>query len=227
MRGAMSLLRATISGSRRVFAPQWLRRIRPVAGGCGIAVADLPHAGSSASICPDVRIDISGCHASNFHSSTSSRSALPEPSSDDPTEARSPPSDRVVRMVDEIAQLTLLEVADMTHLLKKKLGIPDMAMGMPMAGMQMQSGQVGGAGDGAAAEAVVEKTSFDVKLERFEATAKLKIIKELRTFTDLGLKEAKEMVEKAPVIVKKGVSKEEATAISEKITALGGECSIE
>ena len=223
----MSLLRATISGSRRVLAPLWLRRIRPAAGGCSVAVADSPHTGSSTFLSQDIRFDISGCHASSFHSSTSARSSLPEPSNDDPTEARSPPSDRVVRIVDEIAQLTLLEVADMTHLLKKKLGIPEMSMGMPMAGMQMQSGQDGGGGDGAAAEAVVEKTAFDVKLEKFEATAKLKIIKELRTFTDLGLKEAKEMVEKAPVIVKKGVSKEEAAAISEKITALGGTCSIE
>ena len=62
-----------------------------------------------------------------------------------------------------------------------------------------------------------KKTVFDVKLEKFDTTAKIKVIKEVRAFTSLGLKEAKELVEKVPV-----VTKEEADGIIEKIKAVGG-----
>ncbi|KAF2294731.1 hypothetical protein GH714_015781 [Hevea brasiliensis] len=66
-----------------------------------------------------------------------------------------------------------------------------------------------------------EKTAYNIKLEKFDAAAKIKIIKEVRTFTDLGLKEAKDLVEKVPVILKKGVTKEEANPILEKLKELG------
>ncbi|XP_018813235.1 50S ribosomal protein L7/L12-like [Juglans regia] len=67
----------------------------------------------------------------------------------------------------------------------------------------------------------VEKTAFDIKLEKFDVASKIKIIKEVRTFTDLGLKEAKELVEKAPVVLKKGLTKEEADSIVAKFKDLG------
>ncbi|PKA53745.1 50S ribosomal protein L12, chloroplastic [Apostasia shenzhenica] len=60
----------------------------------------------------------------------------------------------------------------------------------------------------AAASETKEKTTFDVKLKKLDAAAKIKVIKEVRTFTDLRLKEAKEMVEKAPVVLKKGDERE-------------------
>uniref|UniRef100_A0A6N2MCH9 Large ribosomal subunit protein bL12 C-terminal domain-containing protein n=1 Tax=Salix viminalis TaxID=40686 RepID=A0A6N2MCH9_SALVM len=69
--------------------------------------------------------------------------------------------------------------------------------------------------------AAAEKTAFDIKLEKFDAAAKIKVIKEVRTFTDLGLKEAKDLVEKVPVVLKKGLTKEEAGPIIEKLQALG------
>ncbi|CAN1287599.1 50S ribosomal protein L7/L12 [Linum perenne] len=82
------------------------------------------------------------------------------------------------------------------------------------------------AGGGPAASKVVEekkeKTAFDLKLEKFDAAAKIKVIKEVRAFTNLGLKEAKELVEKAPVVLKQGVTKEEGNSIVEKIKAAGG-----
>ncbi|CAI0375156.1 unnamed protein product [Linum tenue] len=78
----------------------------------------------------------------------------------------------------------------------------------------MSSGPAGGA-------AAAEKTVFDIKLEKFDAAAKIKIIKEVRSFTDLGLKEAKDLVEKVPAVLKKGLTKEEATAIAEKLKELG------
>lgn len=79
-----------------------------------------------------------------------------------------------------------------------------------------------GSGTGSAEEAkAAEKTAFDIKLEKFDAAAKIKIIKEVRTFTDLGLKEAKDLVEKAPVVLKKGLTKEEADTIVAKFKDLG------
>ncbi|KAK3030117.1 hypothetical protein RJ639_038866 [Escallonia herrerae] len=60
-----------------------------------------------------------------------------------------------------------------------------------------------------------------MKLESYDAPSKIKIIKEVRSFTDLGLKEAKELVEKTPAVIKKGVSKEEGEQIIEKMKAIG------
>jgi large subunit ribosomal protein L7/L12 len=89
---------------------------------------------------------------------------------------------------------------------------------MPGMGMAVAAG--GGAA--AVEEKKPEKTSFDVKLEKYEAASKIKIIKEVRAFTALGLKEAKDLVEKAPTLLKQGVSKEEAEQIIEKLKAIGG-----
>ncbi len=155
--------------------------------------------------------------------------AAPDEPDYDPTEARTPPSEKIHRLVDEISTLTLLEVSDLTTLLKKRLGLPagmgmmPMGMGGMMPGMGMP-GAAGGAAAGApvAEEKKPEKTSFDVKLEKFEAASKIKIIKEVRAFTALGLKEAKELVEKAPTLLKQGVGKEEAEQIIEKLKAIGG-----
>ena len=75
---------------------------------------------------------------------------------------------------------------------------------------------------------VAEKSAFNLKLEKsalklekYDAAAKIKIIKEVRNFTDLGLKEAKELVEKVPVVLKKGLTKEVADPILTKLKELG------
>ena len=70
-------------------------------------------------------------------------------------------------------------------------------------------------------EKTAEKTLFELKLESFEASAKIKLIKEVRSFTDLGLKEAKELVEKAPSV------KEEGEQLVEKLKALGAKVVLE
>lgn len=77
------------------------------------------------------------------------------------------------------------------------------------------------AADAGAAAAAAEKTTFDIKLEKYESAAKIKIIKEVRSFTDLGLKEAKDLVEKVPCVLKKGLTKEEANSIIDKLKELG------
>ncbi|KAK6921523.1 Ribosomal protein L7/L12, C-terminal [Dillenia turbinata] len=149
----------------------------------------------------------------------------------DPTEHRSPPTDRVFRLVDEISGLTLLQVAELSSILMKKLGIKE----PPVVGVMKPGAAAGLAGmvatkapTGAAKEEKKpEKTVFELKLESFEAAAKIKIIKEVRSFTDLGLKEAKDLVEKTPSIIKKGVAKEEGEQIIEKMKALGAKVIME
>ncbi|KAI5074008.1 hypothetical protein GOP47_0012021 [Adiantum capillus-veneris] len=150
------------------------------------------------------------------------------PSSFDPQESRSPPADKIIRIVDEIAHLTMIEAADLAHLLKKKLGLPDSAMPYYGGGMGAGTATAQGAQSPAAQEEKApEKTNFDVKLEKFDAASKIKIIKEVRTFTTLGLKEAKELVEKLPAVLKAGVAKEEAEKIVEKLKAVGATCVLE
>ncbi|XP_023519323.1 uncharacterized protein LOC111782753 [Cucurbita pepo subsp. pepo] len=152
-----------------------------------------------------------------------------DPANFDPTQHRSPPTDRVFRLVDEISGLTLVEVAELSSILRKKLGMTD----MPVVGV-MKAGAAGLAGMATKAssatakeEKKTEKTVFELKLESYEAAAKIKIIKEVRSFTDLGLKEAKDLVEKTPSVLKKGLSKEEGEQLIEKMKALGAKVILE
>jgi len=118
-----------------------------------------------------------------------------------------------------------MEAAELTEALKDRLGIT--------TAMMMPAGGGGGGGGGAPApaeaaeEAPPEKTSFTVRLEKFEAASKIKLIKEVRALTGLGLKEAKELVENVPKEIKTGVKKDEAESIKEKMEALGGQISID
>lgn len=151
------------------------------------------------------------------------------PATFDPTEHPSPPTARVFRLVDEVSGLTLSESAELGSIMMKKRGMtepPVVGILKPGAaaftGMAMKTG-----GAAAKEELKPEKTAFDLKLESYEANAKVKIIKELRTFTDLGLKEAKDLVEKTPAVLKKGVPKEEAEKIIEKMKAVGGKVVME
>ena len=84
-----------------------------------------------------------------------------------------------------------------------------------------------GGGAPAAAEAAPEKLEFNVKLESFDPAQKIKVIKEVRAVTELGLKEAKDLVEGAPAVLKKGLKKEDAEAIREKIEKVGGKVVLE
>jgi len=139
----------------------------------------------------------------------------------DPYGAMPPPSVKVVDLADRIAALPPEEIKQIAPALLFRLNQePPQAI----SGQGFSFGPQGGSGAGAAKaeEKKAEKTVFDVKLEKFDAAAKIKIIKEIRTFTDLGLKEAKELVEKAPVILKQSLTKEEAEAIIEKIKTAGG-----
>jgi large subunit ribosomal protein L7/L12 len=89
-------------------------------------------------------------------------------------------------------------------------------------------GSQGGAGQAAEEEkeVKVEKTSFDVELTSFDAKGKIKLIKEIRGLLNLGLKEAKELVESAPVWIKKDMKKEDAETLMATIEALGAQLKI-
>lgn len=103
-----------------------------------------------------------------------------------------------------------------------------------MSTLQPFMGSIGGGAPAAAApaasseaaapkETVKEKTHFDIELTKFDPAGKIKVIKEIRGIFGLGLKEAKETVEGAPVWLKKEVAKEEAEALKEKLAAVGAE----
>ncbi|XAR49493.1 hypothetical protein NMG60_11032719 [Bertholletia excelsa] len=127
---------------------------------------------------------------------------------------------KLERIADELLDLNKLERYDYSVLFRLKMGLNK--YGPAVSGLDGSASSAGAsAGAGAAESKAAEKTVFDVKLEKFEAAAKIKIIKEVRAFTDLGLKEAKDLVEKAPVVVKKWVTKEEADSIMEKLKVVG------
>eukprot|EP00884_Botryococcus_braunii_P002534 jgi/Botrbrau1/12281/Bobra.0323s0021.1 len=140
-------------------------------------------------------------------------------------------NERVRRIADEIVSLNLLEIADLTEILQQRLRTPmmGMPMGMPAGYGAPYPPQPPGGAPPPAEEApkVVEKTEFAVKLESFDAASKIKVIKEVREATKLALKEAKELVEKSPVVVKEGLSKEEAENLQKKIEAAGGKALLE
>ena len=85
----------------------------------------------------------------------------------------------------------------------------------------------GGGAPAAAAAPAEEKTEFDVRLDAVDGDARLKVIKEVRAATGLGLKEAKEVVERAPTVVKAGMKKEEAAELKAKLEAAGAKVSLE
>ena len=115
------------------------------------------------------------------------------------------------KIVDELSSLTVLEAAELAKLLEEKWGVYAAA---PVAMMA-----AGGAAAAGAAPAE-EKTEFTVVLASAGAQ-KINVIKEVRAITNLGLKEAKDLVEGAPKPVKEGVAKDEAEKIKKQLEAAG------
>ena len=111
----------------------------------------------------------------------------------------------LAKLVDELSSLTVLEAAELSKMLEEKWGVSAAA---PVA---VAAAPAAGGGAAAAAPAE-EKTEFTVVLAK-AGDKKINVIKEIRTITGLGLKEAKDLVEGAPKAVKEGVSKDEAEKI--------------
>lgn len=114
----------------------------------------------------------------------------------------------LAKLVDELSALTVMEAAELSKMLEEKWGV-SAAAAVAVAGAA-----------GAGVAAAEEKTEFDVILAEAGAN-KINVIKEIRTITNLGLKEAKDLVDGAPKTVKEGASKEEAEAIKAKLEAAG------
>ena len=123
-------------------------------------------------------------------------------------------SDKVVKLIEDVKALTVLELSELVKALEEEFGVsaaaPVAVAAAPVAG---------------AAPAAEEKTEFDVVLKSAGGN-KIAVIKVVREITVLGLKEAKEVVDTAPKAVKEGVSKDDADAISKKLTEAGAEVEV-
>ena len=121
-------------------------------------------------------------------------------------------SEKTTQILEEIKALTILELNDLVKAIEEEFGVSAAPVAVAVAG-------------GAPAAAAEEKTEFDVELTNFGAK-KLDVIKAVRELTGLGLKEAKDLVEAAPKVIKEGVSKDEAESIKAKLAEAGAEVTI-
>jgi large subunit ribosomal protein L7/L12 len=118
------------------------------------------------------------------------------------------------QIVESLSSLTVMQIADLTKKLEEKWGVK--AAPVAVAGVAAAGG-----GGAAAAEAPAEKTEFTVVLAN-AGSNKIQVIKAIREITNLGLKEAKDLVDGAPKEIKAGVSKDDAENIKKKIAEAGG-----
>ena len=123
-------------------------------------------------------------------------------------------SEKVLNLIEEVKNLTVLELSELVKALEEEFGVSASA---PMAAAAPAAG--------AAAPAAEEKTEFDVMLAS-AGGEKIKVIKAVREITGLGLKEAKELVDNAPKAIKEGASKEEAEEMKAKLEEVGAEITL-
>lgn len=119
--------------------------------------------------------------------------------------------EKIEKLIEEIDSLTVVELNDLVKAIEEKYGVSAVAAAAPAAG--------------AAAGAAEEKTSFDVVLAE-AGDQKIKVIKVVRDATGLGLKEAKELVDGAPKVIKEGASKAEAEDIKAKLEEQGAKVTL-
>lgn len=115
-------------------------------------------------------------------------------------------------MIEEIKKMTVVELSELVKAIEEEFGVSAVAAAAPAAGA-------------AAGDAAAEKTSFNVVLKE-TGDQKIKVIKVVRDATGLGLKEAKELVDGAPKVVKEGASKAEAEEIKAKLEGEGAEVNL-
>ncbi|MCD7775019.1 MAG: 50S ribosomal protein L7/L12 [Clostridiales bacterium] len=115
----------------------------------------------------------------------------------------------MTKIVDEVAELSVLELSELVKEVEDRFGVSAAA---PVA-----------VAAAAPVEAVEEKTEFDVVLTGFDAASKIKVIKAVREITGLGLGEAKAAVEGAPTTLKEAIGKDEAEELKKKVEEAGGQ----
>lgn len=123
-------------------------------------------------------------------------------------------SEKITKMIDEIKEMTVLELNELVKAIEEEFGVSAAAPVAVVAG-----------GAAAGGEAAAEKTEFDVVLTEAGAN-KIAVIKAVREATGLGLKEAKELVEAAPKAIKEGAPKEEAEALKAKLEEAGAKAEL-
>jgi len=120
--------------------------------------------------------------------------------------------EKFTKLVSEIEKMSVLDLAELVKILEDKFGVSASAPAMMMA-------------PAAAAAVVEEKDSFDVELTEGGAN-KIAVIKVVRELTEMGLKEAKDLVDAAPKVLKEGVKKDEAAAMKKKLEEAGGKVTL-
>ncbi len=150
-------------------------------------------------------------HMRHFHSTNSA--------------ALSSSSPQVEKIFDKILQLDTVEVHLLTELVNEKMGFKQLTQAQREAMVRGGSASSSTKESDQSAEKE-EKTAFDVKLTEFDAKSKIKVIKEIRAITGLGLKEAKELVEGAPKVVKSGIKMEDAEEMKAKLESIGAKVEI-
>ncbi len=125
-------------------------------------------------------------------------------------------SEKVALIIESLKSLTLLEAAELVKEIEEVFGVSAAA---PAGGVIVAAAP-------AAVEEVEEKTAFDVMLDKVPADKKIAVLKVVRELTGLGLKEAKDLVEAAPKVVKEGASKDDAEAAKKKLEDAGAEASV-
>lgn len=158
----------------------------------------------------------------NLQAATAEKLTIPVPEG-----SAKPPNPKLDVIVNQIATLNLLEVSELSSLLKKKLNLPETAI-MPMGGFAQ-----GAAAPAASSEEEEEapktvKTAYKVKMIKFDDKQKVALIKEIKSlFEGMNLVQAKKFVESVPTFVKEDVTKEEAEKLKEALTKIGAIIEIE
>jgi len=124
--------------------------------------------------------------------------------------------DKFKSLVEGIEKMSVLDLAELVKILEEKFGVSASAPAMMFAGAGVA---------GAAAEPVEEKSSFDIEITE-AGSNKIAVIKAVREFTEIGLKDAKDLVDSAPKVVKEAVKKEEAEEIKKKLEAAGAKVTL-
>jgi large subunit ribosomal protein L7/L12 len=135
---------------------------------------------------------------------------MPEETTNEPVEV----PEKFKELVEKIEKMSVLDLSELVKVLEKKFGVSAVAPAMMMAG------------NGAApAEEVEEKENFDIEITEAGAN-KIAVIKAVREVSELGLKDAKDLVDAAPKVLKEGVKKAEAEEIKKKLEAAGAKVTL-
>ena len=127
-------------------------------------------------------------------------------------------SDKLTNIIEQLKTLTLLEAAELVTEIEKVFGV-DTSVSVSSMAMPTQAAA-------APAEAVEEKSSFDITLTEVPADKKIAVLKIVRNLTGLGLKESKDIVDNVPKLLKEGATKEECETMKKELEAAGGKVTI-